>query len=280
MKQVKLAKRIVFNNSKIIRPLVLATGLLISASTYNFAQNLTMLNPSFESYIQCPTGLTPPGGTMIISNWIQTTNSTSDYFNSNCSFLPANMSSIWPYSNATAANGNGFLGMFMEVSNPAVFTNNPGYKEYVTNTLSGPMVAGKVYKISFKVRVLSGTASNGTQYGAIPLAERGYLGLLFTAANPRNTYASIDQAIPANYFPNQRTYIPASHAAYTSTNGWTSVELNYTAQGGEQFMTLGQFRVGASSNYGFNREAYYFFDDFSTVQEVTCSAGNVAPVIN
>lgn len=263
-----------------LRSLTLATGLFVSAASSSMAQNLTMQNPSFEAYSQCPTSLTPPGGTMIINNWIQTTNSTCDYFNSSCNYLPANMNGIWPYSGATAANGNGFMGMFLEVSSPAVYTGNPGYKEYVTNTLSGPLVGGKTYKISFKVRVLSGTTNSGVQYGPIPELERGYLGLLFTAANPRNTYSTIDQAIPANYFPLQRTYIPAGNAAYTSTSGWTTVELTYTAQGGEQYMTLGQFRVGTSSNYGNNKEAYYFFDDFSAVQEVVCSAGNVAPVIN
>lgn len=248
--------------------------LLLTITNHVKAQIIT--NPSFESNSGgCPTD---PNQMSKCDYWAKPTYGTSDYFN--CSFK---------WSLISAHDGTGYVGSFAEDKGDASSPAPQDYKEYVTNTLSAPLVAGVTYTISFYVSEVFGKNShpafNIYNFVDLPTAERGYLGLCFSTTAP--TIADTTDgdnnngSIVNSFAPTGRVYIPADHAAYTSRNTWVQVTLQYTATGGEQYMTVGQFRPGATSlptvaspNI---RASYFLFDDFSAS---ICPAGSTAPALS
>ena len=241
-------------------------------------------NPDLELYTTCPSQQS-----RFISNvqeWSSSLGSlagTPDYFNSCGAFnLSSYSTPILPQS------GNAFAGVYAEFNNS--FTD---YKEYFTTQLSTPLVSGITYSFSFYTNHLYGAApSSFTPSGIIltdlPAAEQGYLGLVFSTAPPALTntgngsgghprYNSIrnDFGIGRALIPNTNTSVYGT----ASRNNWVQVTLNYTAVGGEQYMTVGQFRPGGTSLAASNG-AYYLFDNFSvTAVSATCNAGSSAPVL-
>lgn len=227
------------------------------------AQNIS--NPGFEDFSSCPTQQTNPSYTLKATGWIKPTAGTSDYFNS-CNF---NIS-----SHISAYSGAGFVGGYMEIR------NNPltNYKEYLTNHLSAPLVAGVTYTLTFYTAHLYGSSPAGmlptVAYTDLPAAEQGFIGAVFSTAAPvnANTEAgSSNYGSIVNAFGSGRVLIPATHTdvyGVASRNTWVPVTLQYTAVGGEEYMTLGQFRPGATSLTE-GQGVYYLFDGFAPSLTVT-----------
>lgn len=226
--------------------LFINTAFLLLVSNTAFAQNIT--NPGFEIRTACPTHL---GQIDLATGWSQPTGGTCDYFNT-C----GTQGVIFHTLTVTPHNGAGFAGGLAE------YGGIGDYKEYITNTLSAPLIAGVTYTISFYIAQHVDTDIN---YSMIPIAERGYLGLCFstTAPTQANTTGSGSGggSIKNDFAPTGRTYIPANHPYYTSSNTWLPVTLKYTATGGEWYMTFGQFRPGNTSNGA--SQNYFYIDDFS-----------------
>lgn len=237
-------------------------------------------NPDLELYTTCPTQQS-----RFISNvqsWVSSLGAmagTPDYYNSCGVFnLSSYPTPILPQS------GNGFAGIYAEFN--STFTD---YKEYFTAQFSTPLVSGTTYSFSFYTNHLYGAAPAsftpaGVTLTDLPAAEQGYLGLVFSAAapvatntgnglggNPRYNSIRNDFGIGRALIPNTNTDVYGT----VSRNNWVKVTLSYTAVGGEQYMTVGQFRPGGTSLAASNG-AYYLFDNFSVS---TCKAGNTAPVL-
>lgn len=263
------------NKINILSLLTLMSGGII------FAQSIQ--NPDLELYTTCPTQQSRFINN--VQNWLAslgTTAGTPDYYNSCGVFNLASYSTpIQPQS------GAGFAGIYAEFNNTS-FTD---YKEYFTTQFSTPLVNGVTYSFSFYTNHLYGAApANFTPTGItlddLPDAEQGYLGLVFSTAapvgantgngsggNPRYNSIRNDFGIGRALIPKTNTNVYGA----VSRNNWVKVILNYTAVGGEQFMTIGQFRPGGT-NLAASRGAYYLFDNFSVVTAI-CSAGNTAPVL-
>ncbi len=154
---------------------------------------------------------------------------------------------------------------------PSTITN---YKEYITTQLSAPLTAGVTYTFSFYTAHLYGASPANmlpvVDYADLPASEQGYLGALFSAtapttANTQSGSGSFGATSILNTFGTGRVLIPASDTnvyGAGSRNTWVMVTLQYTATGGEQYMTIGQFRHGITS-FPDGQGAFYLFDNFS-----------------
>lgn len=195
---------------------------IIQNVTFNTssAQNL-VYNGDFEIYDTCPTNISTPGDLQIehCTGWSAPTKlGTSDYFNTcnttySCS-IPQNFFGYQqPY------NGNGYCGFYAWVIN-----NENGvdfsYREYVQTQLQQPLVAGNKYQFSFFV------SCSGYNYAV----EK--IGALFSANNfNANTFSPI---VANPQVVNQNGII-------TDSLGWTKIEGEFIADGGEKFLTIGYF---------------------------------------
>ena len=238
--------------------LLLSISLFFINTVRSIAQSIT--NPSFETYTYCPPYYSTYDFYSVnyVTNWHTPTSATSDYLNS-CGF--SHNSTV-----GSAQNGRGYIGAFLE---------NYGidYKEYATNQLSSSMVAGRTYIITFWVSHLYGTNlpsfPPGATYLDLPASEQGYFGLCFSTSAPTSSNAgNAGQGSIVNSFGSGRALIPASNTAVygsASRNAWQQVTLQYKATGGEQYMTVGQFRPGVSSlpYSSYYQTVYYMYDNFS-----------------
>ncbi|OJV55808.1 MAG: hypothetical protein BGO31_17090 [Bacteroidetes bacterium 43-16] len=237
-----------------MKTIITLLATLVSATA--IAQNIS--NPDFETYSSCPTQQTNLSYALRATDWIRPTAGTSDYFNS-CGFSIA--------SHISAYSGSGFVGGYMELRNNPVVN----YKEYLTNHLSTPLVAGLTYTFSFYTAHIYGASPAGMMpilsYVDLPAAEQGFIGVVFSSTAPANANTetgSSNYGSIVNTFGSGRVMVPASNTdvyGAASRNTWVKVTLQYTAAGGEEYMTFGQFRPGASSLS--NAEGvYYLFDGF------------------
>lgn len=258
-------------NKWITIPLLSLIGVTVSAQS--------IPNPDLELYTTCPTQQSRFIGN--VQGWSASLGAlagTPDYYNS-CGVF--NLSS---YSTPILAqSGAGFAGVYAEFNNS--FTD---YKEYFTTQFPTPLVSGTTYSFSFYTSHLYGAAPAsftppGITMTDLPAAEQGYLGLVFSAAppaltntgngtggNPRYNSIRDDFGMGRALIPNTNTNVYGT----ASRNTWVKVTLSYTAAGGEQYMTVGQFRPGGTS-LGASNGAYYLFDSFSMA--TPCAAGNSAP---
>ncbi len=238
-----------------MKRLVFLSFVLFFFITKLHTQNLIQ-NGSFENYttpIDCIYGgfdnFNSPFN-HVLNNW-QCYN-TPEYFNSYCntSFsLPAN---YYGYSNAF--NGNSYIGF---VAYSGVTTE---IKEYVYQQLSQPLQVGKSYCLIFYIS--RGDASRGAIKN---------IGAYFSSTLPSMVSSAYINVIPQ--IENQNGFI-------TDTIGWTQIQGCYTANGGEQYITIGNFNSNAntdtmttSSNYAvasnFPGWSYYYIDDVTLIDQST-----------
>lgn len=269
------------------------TALLVLLLTSGIVKAQYIANPDFELHTTCPSQ--PSRFINNVTNWISSLGGfagTPDYLNT-CGF---NLSTYTP--NILPQSGDGFAGLYAEVNYFNGTSGYTDYKEYITSQLSSPLVAGITYTISFYTAHLYGAApagfnppgipAPGYSYHDLPATEQGFLGLVFSAAAPvaANTVGGTSPRYNSirNDFGMGRALIPASNTTVygvASRNAWQLVTLSYTAVGGEQFMTVGQFRPGSTS-LSVQETAYYLFDNFSfgptllpvRLQQFTATAHN------
>lgn len=207
------------------------TLLFVSLFYLASAQNL-VLNPGLDNYNTCP-GFGQFSGTYI-TNWNKPSIASSDYYHFTCPGI--NPTLQFPRS------GEGYAGII-------AYNFGQEYREYITGTLASPLVAGQTYEVEFWVSL-----------------HNGYI----QAINEMGAFLS---AAPPGPFPNVlhiavQPQIENTASALSDTANWRRVWGNYTATGGEQYITIGNFRPdslttitqpGTSGSFG----AYYFVDDVS-----------------
>lgn len=240
----------------------------VFVSTSVFAQNL-VINPSFELQSSCPLG---PSELENANNWhhpfnniIGDTCSTSDLY-STCSPLgqfgvgvPANI-----MGNEAAHTGNSYAGIilfegFALTGCTSFFGSN--WREYVEGELSSPMQAGQTYCVSFFVSLADNVKWSTNDIGV-------YFSNSLVNVNCTSVSNSVLQVSP------QLEYTGPD---LDNVSGWTELSWAYTATGGEQFITIGNFKNDANTSYScsnasaFNPYSYYYIDDVS-VTLGACSA--------
>ena len=240
---------------------------LICLSYFSKGQTNLIPNGSFEVLSSCDVG------TSKISTafpWFQpnmpATMGSSDIWNS-CSNNSENgvPNNIIGYQYAQTGNSYAGIGIFF-----SQFDHFPiEGREYIEVELTEYLIAGKRYDVVFYV-------SPGTKW---------YNNL---ASNGIGVHFSIDSIL--NYVGGSIFLTPdivsPPNLIISDTVNWTKIQGEYTAQGGERFITIGNFlqpediifdTIGEPSNDLNCCWAYYFIDDVS-VTEIDTSIGIPEPI--
>ncbi len=236
--------------------------LLIGFGFYNSKSQNLISNGSFENYtgIDCVYGgfdnysATPIYH--ILNNWY--TLNSSDYFSSVCTNtytgVPANV-----FGESYSKNGNCYIGFIL-------FQANGEMKEYVYQQLSAPLQAGKMYCLSFYV-----SRSDWTTHAIHSI------GAHFSNTTP---------TLFNGYYSNKTPQIINQNVFVTDTIGWTQIQGCYTAIGGEQYITIGNFNSNANTDTlfigstnpasGADRYAYYYIDDVTLIDQATVGIKDIS----
>jgi outer membrane protein OmpA-like peptidoglycan-associated protein len=238
-----------------------ALAILIAGLNQGFAQNL-VTNAGMDA--KCiPTGY---GQIIKTETWSNANGGTVDLFDktksSKCHKANAIPENYMGYQPVTSSGQNyaGIIAYYDDGSNNSTDSLNnailhlkDGYKqysEYLQGELAEPLVAGKVYQVSFKVS----------------LAEKS--GRAVSCLGALLTTNKIEQA--SNSFINQKPQF-ISHRIISNSTDWVTMYGAYIATGGEKFITIGCFKDGENFQVqncvnplqNDSRKAYYYVADAS-----------------
>ena len=214
------------------------------------SQNL-VLNPSFEDTILCPTTIFP----MQCKYWYRATMGSPDYFSEQPNIFCG--TSYVPQSGVGyqyARTGIAYVGL-----GPFVSTTFPSFanrREYIGGGLSDTLKHGHEYCVSFYVSVAE---------------EFKYV------VDGIGLYLSVDSAVDYTINTNL-SFVPqisnlAGNIIYDTLN-WVQISGTYIANGGEKYLTIGNFKDDANtmidSTSSTANSAYYFIDDVSVID---CTVG-------
>jgi hypothetical protein len=137
----------------------------------------------------------------------------------------------------------------------AYVPSSPNYRSYLEVALSSPLVAHRLYDVSFWVSL-----ADSSQFGC-----DGIAGLLSVGpVGPLNTTTALSLA-PYLYTPQ---IVGPAGAPLVDTAGWTRVHHAYKANGGEDHLVIGSFLADSQTTTanvigGTFPLAYYYVDDVS-----------------
>jgi gliding motility-associated-like protein len=231
-------------------------------------QNL-ILNPSLENYSSCEAGMLVEyanywynPASITGQPFLYAANASStDYFNI-CQVqnppsngIPQNFMGI-----QTPKDGMGYAGMIVYVYSP-LDTQWTNYREYAVATFTDSLAAGINYCFEFFISLAGLTAGSIDEFGV---------------------YFSADSInFPTNkVIPVTPHYTTPDGLMFTDTTGWTLISMEYTAQGGEKFVCVGNFNTDSNTNIittGIGN-AYYYIDMFSLEECGPPMPGPVKPL--
>lgn len=193
----------------------------------------------------------PPPNNHVVDNWYEL--NSSDYFSSVCTNtytgIPENV-----FGEAYSKHGNCYTGFIL-------FQANVEMKEYIYQQLSSPLQAGKMYCLSFYVSRADGITHAIHSIGA--------------------HFSNTTPTLFNGYYSNKTPQIINQSGFITDTVGWTQIQGCYTAIGGEQYITIGNFNSNANTDTlyvgsvnpepGAYKYAYYYIDDITLIDQTTVS---------
>jgi OOP family OmpA-OmpF porin len=223
-------------------------GLLLIATYGGLnAQNLVP-NPGFEELIRCPQSFSTDRNDFIVPGWVSATRGTPDQFHA-CSWTEADVPYNWAGS-SNAHNGKGYVGIYAWM----LRADNNHYREYIQCELAEPLKAGLRYRLEFYFKLSS--------YSVYSIDR---IGMLLSSERPQSNHDQVIDAIPT-------LSVEKDSSITAETGSWEHAEMEYVAQGGELFVTIGNFfdnqstrhtklphRTGKSSML--THSAYYYIDD-------------------
>ena len=249
--------------------------ILLFFSFCSFSQNLVP-NSSFENLISCPPGAginqiqyCPPwidpssgGGGADVYNTCITEISTIPNFGLG-SYVGGG-GGEWPRT------GNGFVGIFVW-GNPSL--GFPDVREFLSAKLEDSLEENTTYRIEFYISLLDSyryaITNMGVFFSKLPLPI-------------------VNQPFDLNYYYSLSPQIINSNSSFLSNkNGWTKISGRFTAEGGEEYITVGNFSSDLQTNYlmvdsstwhQYNNPdsfsfltdfAYYLIDDISVWKDTT-----------
>ena len=218
-------------------------------------QNL-VLNPSFEDTIPCGSYQDPPQ--LPCSSWFWASSGSSDFFSEqpNCMYTLSAPSNFAGFQYARTGIAYSGLGTYV-----APFTAIPEYREYIEGVLADTLKAGHIYCVSFYV-----SAADRCKF------ITDAIGAYFSVDS---IYEPLNNSALSNFLPQINN---PSGNIISDTLGWTLVSGTYTAQGGEKYITIGNFYGDNNMNIDSlnnnaplgNSGAYFFIDDVSVID---CTVG-------
>lgn len=211
------------------------------------AQNL-VLNPSFEDMLSCPTTFSQLN---LVINWNSPTLNSSGYCNScsNPSFVGV------PQNGAgyqLAKTGNAYAGFI-------ALQDGDAYITYVQGEFLDTLKKDSVYCINFWISLTDNSNTAIAKMGAYISDTAIY----YPVTTPLNLISQIES--PAGQYLND-------------TVNWMLVSGTYISQGGEKYITIGNFHDISSSDsiyFGSGESALssYYIDDVSVFQITNADSG-------
>lgn len=218
-------------------------------------------NPSFEDYFRCPQKIEALGIMTDVEAWWQPTRGSSDYFNAcgsrDCT-VPRNKMGY-----QAAHDGQAYCGIYCSQAN---------YREYLQTELKQPLVAGHRYRVSFWVSLADKSPHAISTLGALftreMISDTTSWDILMereTTLNEGKENISI-----ATYLLPQVTNHKDSILADSKI--WHEVTDEFVAEGGERFLTIGNFQdfnhsavTSVENPNAILQGAYYYIDDVSVI---------------
>ncbi len=249
-------------------------GFLLAFAKFAQAQETTVpdssrhinlvYNGSFEEYRHCPRQVDAVGVLTLVEGWYQPTRGSADYFNvcgsRECGVPSNKLGQQLPH------DGDGYCG---------IYCSKNDYREYLQTRLRRKLRSGDSIQLTFWASLSEEST------GAVAT-----LGGLFTKESISDTVRTIFLAKEREYLSDEifqtiaRPYIPQVvnpiDSTIVNTRGWQRVSGIFVAQGGEQYITIGNFNLAEHSGYvdydSLTRllpGAYYYIDDI-TVECLNC----------
>lgn len=229
--------------------------ILLCISVYCKAQNI-VLNPSFEDTIPCAIYPGPPQ--LVCTSWFWASDGSADFFSEQPNCLYTAPAPSGPFGFQVAHSGIAYTGLS---TYRAPYFSNPFGREYIEGRLIDTLKAGHIYCVSFYVVAADNCKYLTDAMGACLTTDSIYEPLTSTAL--------------INYTPQVTN--PAGNIINDTLN-WILISGTYIAQGGEKYITIGNFNDNSNTNIDSlnnspplgNYGAYYFIDDVSVVD---CTVG-------
>lgn len=221
------------------------------------AQNL-VVNSDFSTYFKCPLSFNQYNNNNVkdfLPGWIAINKSTPDFFH-RCSQnsdvgIPDNFAgSTEPYI------GDGYIGLILRVD-AETYPYSSTYSEHITGFLQQPLVKGRNYLFTmyYAFAQNSGIKSNG-------------IGVYFSAEKPvfQDYY---------DYYEFSPQLMLHQDSIMDSVSGWKKLSAVYTAEGGEIYLTIGNYLAVSQSKIQRNSPlivndtrffAYYYIDAVSLTE--------------
>lgn len=240
---------------------------LLYAQSENWVEN-----GSFENYLFLPRRIEALGVLSAVEAWYQPTGGSADYFHTDAGRecgIPTNKLGM-----QSAFDGKAYCG---------IYCSKDVYREYLQSELIRPLEAGRTYRLSFYVSLSEFSNVAIASLGALFSMERVVdtaKGILMHRFS-KQLSSGVIQTVSSFFQPQVQNDLSRR---LDSTRIWQCVSGDFVANGGERFITLGNFYPASQSNVDVTEEltgllggAYYYVDSVSLycLDCPTCSTQSV-----
>ncbi|MDR1006593.1 MAG: OmpA family protein [Bacteroidales bacterium] len=239
---------------------ITAINVFLISNAFGQDTNDLIYNPSFEEHLTCPNKIEAYGEMTEVLGWWQPTGGSSDYYNK-CgkkqTSVPKNKLGI-----QMPRSGVGMVG---------IYTSKTTYREYIQTQLKEKLLKGEKYKLTFYVSL--------SEYSSGAIATIGGLFTTYKLSDTVREMLAINERTMHDFNVKEKrtTYFKPQvvnpfEKPLTNTQQWMKIEGEFVAQGGEQYLTIGNFYPSDKSNVVDIADltyllpgAYYYIDDVSLV---------------
>lgn len=227
---------------------IITFWILLCSCSLTFAQNLVP-NPSFEDYSLCPQA---HDGTNLLDHWSVPSGhtGTTDYFNAcgpSTVGVPTNFIGV-----QDARTGDAYIGQYIGFATPAP----ADYREYIQVKLSAPLQANVLYSV--------GAWLSFPEYASYSVDRFGFY-LSSTPLTGNNSFYVLP-VVPQ---------VESSGVFFTNSNGWEYVGGTFVATGGEEYLTIGNFRDTSMTNMQASGAFPAYGSGFIYVDDVIVQEGEI-----
>ena len=217
-----------------------------------------VFNPSFEEYTECPQRVDAIGIMSGVDAWWQPTKGSSDYFNP-CGGRECQ----------TPRNKMGYQEPHTGVAYCGIYCSKENYREYLQTELKEPLKAGHRYRVSFWASLADKSPNAIATLGALLTSDRiSDTTWNILMHNETTELENGQKQVIATYYKPQVSN--PSQYVLIYMDQWNEIAGEFTAVGGEMFLTIGNFNSFNHSSVIDTRAdntvlsgAYYYIDDVS-----------------
>jgi hypothetical protein len=237
-------------------------SFILCLGSFAKAQGNLVLNPSFEQHTQCPTQYSQIN---YCNDWYNA-GGTCDYYSAlGCTgnyappFIKPGSNLTWYQQPLSGQSYMGFIPYYNTI-------NNISFLEYLQGKFGLSLVAGKVYYVAFYINSVSQVKYFIHDIAALITDTAGLI-------NTSNIQTYTPQILP---LPNK---------IYSDTTNWMRIAGYYTAHGGENYITIGNYTTfgqelkDSAVNYDPSLSAgvYYFIDSVGVYEVTHLDAWDAGP---